>query len=79
MKREYGNTFLTMPRWFTDSEPRAERSIFQWGPRHEGGYGLSMLGVINGPMSRLGWVLAVHVSDDDGLIQRYTIKRRRWR
>lgn len=76
LDRVHGETFLTRPRWTTKSASRARLSPFQW--RREGSaYTLSLLGVVNGPLSWTRIVL-VATMDDRGVIQGYDFKRRWW-
>ena len=59
MSRVYGDTFLTRPRWWTSDAERAERSPFCWvrddtDLNRDPLYELSLLGVVNGLLDRLG-------------------------
>lgn len=79
--RLYGATFLTRPRWRTTSERRARRSPFQWGPigtEPHAAWSLSLLGVINGPLSWTRIVLVGHMDDATNEVQGYSLKRRWW-
>lgn len=77
-QKRYGETFLTKHRWETRSRRRAKRSPFQWAGHADcPPWRLSLLGVINGPLSWVDLVITVHVNND-GTIESYTMKRRRW-
>lgn len=77
-QRKYGETFLTKVRWTTNRLEKAQKSFFVWGTTDGGEtYNLSLLGVVNGLLSRVGLVLVAHVGNYDRLYH-YRLKRKWW-
>jgi len=56
---------LRHPIVFTTDHTRADGSCFQWGET-AGVRSLSLLGIINGILSRVGWTLVVMVDTETG-------------
>jgi hypothetical protein len=78
-RKYYGRTWLTKPRWFTKDRRKAEKSFFVWGHNSDYNcYSLSLLGVINGFLDRLGLVLAVETNSVTREIKRYFISKKWW-
>jgi hypothetical protein len=73
----YGDTFLTKPRWFTTDKKKAENSLFIYRnpfDKERPLYRLSIIGVINGLMSKIGLALSVNVYFT-GEIKEYKLTR----
>ncbi len=81
-RKKYGSTFLTKPRFHTLIESRAERSFFMWSTDTGEGYHLSIFGILNGILHRLGWVLILNSerseSDNAFYITGYQFIRKWW-
>lgn len=73
-RKKYGKTFLTKVRWRTKDKEKAEKSIFQYGcaPGH---YTLSLLGVLNGLLMKVGLVLYVSVDKYTRDVYGYKLER----
>ena len=78
-RKYYGRTWLTKPRWFTDNRSKAEKSLFVWGHNSDYNcYTLSLLGVVNGLLNKLGLVLVVETNTVTREIKRYYIRKKWW-
>lgn len=79
-QHRYGQTFLTSPRWVTCDEEKAENSFFVWGKhsRDIDKYTLSLVGVINGVLNKIGLVLCIETEVETKLIKRKFITKKWW-
>lgn len=75
----HGKTFLTRPRWVTYSYKKATTSKFVWGQVNEGAaYTLSLVGIINGILTRVGLVLTVKSNTATHEIYGYQVMKKWW-
>lgn len=69
---------MTKPLFKTTDEQKAERSKFQWKESElddDKYYTLSLLGIINGILPKIGWLLVLTLDHKDNIIGRKFIKR----
>ena len=79
-KKIHGKTFLTKPRWYLNSTRKAQDSLWVWSARDPKSqfHTLSLLGVINGLLSKVKLVLVADTGRDDKVIHGYRLVRKWW-
>lgn len=76
-QRKHGETFLTKVRWRTLYEWDADNSMFVYGDDGHY-YTLSLLGVINGFLNKVGLVLVSHVNTKTKEITKWQLRKKWW-
>ncbi|MER2007442.1 MAG: hypothetical protein ABS939_08310 [Psychrobacillus sp.] len=76
--KKYKETFLTKTRFVTTDTEKADNSMFHYSEIEEGKYELSLLGIINGFLSKIGFILVVEIDVDTREIQRHYVTRKWW-
>jgi hypothetical protein len=77
--RKHGETFLTRPRVEEKSELVADISMFVWGYNKEKDcYTLSLLGVINGLLRKIGLIMYCDIDTETKEIIKWHIGRNKW-
>lgn len=76
--KKYKETFLTKTRFSTNDKTKANNSMFHYLEREKGEYELSLLGIINGFLGKIGLILVVEIDLDTNKIEKTYITRKWW-
>jgi hypothetical protein len=74
--KKYRSSFLTKGRHYTRDKEKAEKSMFMYRKLRNNVYSLSLLGIINGFLSKVNLVMYAETDVDTQEILKYKIERK---